>query len=64
MDNALFPSIILSDPFAKVQHMQLLNNAAIIQYTCVPNRKTRTEMFQYDTVYRYTPNMIHQPIPW
>ncbi len=28
-----------------------------VRYTCVPNRKTRTEMVQYEYVYRYTPNI-------
>lgn len=29
-----------------------LNNAV---HTCAPNRKTRTENFRYENVYRYTP---------
>ncbi len=33
------------------------NKPVFVRYTCVPNRKTRTETIRYEYVYRYTPNI-------
>ncbi len=32
-----------------------------VRYTCIPNRKTRTETVRYEYVYRYTPIIIFFP---